>query len=128
MIEIYAVPGFIIVAAFTAVLRIVFGFDKSLVYVLMAVDTAVPDLPETPLLLLFMTGDAGCCQVRSLQRKNPGIMHLQGKGGACKSFGSMAVRTAPHQSACCELTIMVIDMAVGALLMFYRIGDVGLVA
>ena len=53
--------------------------------ILMAIDAFDSDLPETPSITLFMTGETGCCQVCTSQFKRTFIVLFNGKTGSFKS-------------------------------------------
>jgi hypothetical protein len=47
--------------------------------IFMAIGAFHPDLTETPFVLFFMAGKAGCCKMCSLKPECTGIMLVDGK-------------------------------------------------
>jgi len=128
MIKTDAGPPRFIVAMLTTGFRIKFLTDKGFVDILVAIDATGPYIPKAPLVLFFMAGNAGCGKMSSFQLKRSGIVLFNSKGRTRKSFCGMASRAISYHTPVCELTLMVILVAVGATVMPERVGKIGFVA
>ncbi len=93
MIKGYFAPFVAAMAIHTTWFRVIFGIEDRLMDVLMAIITFYTYLPEAPSVILFMTGETGCCQVSTGQFKGTLIMQFNGKAGLLKSLDGMTFRT-----------------------------------
>jgi hypothetical protein len=67
------------VALFTSFVRVPFFRNLPLVYVFVAINTALPDIPEFPFFLLLMTGKTRGCHMCAIQWKRRFSVLFQGK-------------------------------------------------
>ena len=116
MIKCYFVPTIHAVAAYTARFRIIFLLQNRFVDILMAIPTVYSYLPETPPIILLVTGKAGGCQVSPAQLKGTLVMHFDGEIGSFKSLDGMTFRTIGCPLWCYKLLFMVVRVAVGTAL------------
>jgi len=117
------------VVAYPAVrIGIILYFEMILVDIFMAILACNPDIPETPVLLFLMAGEAGCCQVGAIQFEGPEVVLLNGEGELVKPLGTVALRAISHGIRLRKLALVVVLMAVGAAVVFHRVGHVGFMA
>lgn len=98
-------------AIFTGLARVIFGVEIPLVYILVAIRTAIPDIPEGPFVFIQMAGKARRCQVGTIQRKLCFAMVLKTEQRDIESVLGMAIRTIANRNRSGECPFVIIFMA-----------------
>ena len=108
--------------------RIVFFIEVGFVDVLMAIDAAHADVPETPSFLLLMADKTRRGLVGPVQGKASLIVFLQGEKRSLETFHGMTFRTIGRALRLDELALVIVRMAIGTAVMLHRIGIAGFMA
>ena len=113
---------------FAAGSRIIFLIEIRIMNILMTIGAMYTNILKTPFFRFFMTFETRSGQMSSIQWEITGIMLLCREIKTIEALGSVTRGTILNNGLLYKLAFVIIGMAIGAMVIFQVIGEVGFMA